>query len=59
VIADPPFEPGALQDSVTLPTLGVAESSTGAPGGAAGTTAFDGAESGPSPTLFVAVTVNV
>jgi hypothetical protein len=38
---------------------GVALASVGAPGGAAGTTAFDGAEDGPSPTLFVAVTVNV
>jgi hypothetical protein len=65
MIAEPPFEPGALKVTVAWAFPGVAVTAVGAPGmvaplgGADGVAAFDGAEAGPVPTAFVAVTVNV
>jgi hypothetical protein len=62
VIAAPPFDAGSLNVTVACPLPAVAATALGAPGtvgGADGVTAFDGAEAGPAPALFVAVTVNV
>jgi hypothetical protein len=57
VIALPPLEAGADQDSDTWPLLAVAEFRVGAPGTVRGVaeSEFDG---GPLPAAFAAVTVN-
>ena len=59
MIARPPFEAGADQLTTADPSAGVATTPVGAPGTVAGMTAADGAEAGPVPTEFVAVTLNV
>jgi hypothetical protein len=60
VIAAPPFDAGSLKVTVACPFPAVAATALGAAGtvGADGVTAFDGADAGPVPALFVAVTVN-
>ena len=57
----PPLLDGAVQLTVACPFPGVALTFVGTPGtvGAAGVTAVDGLDSGPVPTAFVALTVNV
>jgi len=59
VIALPPLTVGAVQVTTALVFPGVAVTDVGAPGGAAGITAADGADAGPVPMAFVAVTVKV
>jgi hypothetical protein len=59
VSALPPFDTGAVHDTVACPAPAVAVTFVGAPGTAAGVTAFDCAEGALFPTPFVAVTVNV
>jgi hypothetical protein len=66
VIAEPPVEAGAVQDTVTsgatpnaTPGTLVAVTPVGAPGVLAGVTALDGAEGALVPVMLVAVTVNV
>jgi hypothetical protein len=60
VIADPPFEDGAVHDTATCPFPAVPETPVGAPGApATGVTAADAAESGPVPTALIAATRNV
>ncbi len=60
-MALPPLEAGAVQLTVACPLPGVAVTAVGAPGTVEllGVTLFDGADAGPVPTAFVAVTVNV
>jgi len=58
VIADPPFEAGAVQLTVAWALPHVAVTLVGAPGTVAGVTAFEVA-TGPVPTALVALTVNV
>jgi len=54
------LEPGALHDTVTEPGPAVAAvTAVGAAGTAPGDTELEGAEAGPVPSEFVAVTVNV
>jgi len=52
VIAEPPFEAGALQLNVTLPLPGLASASVGAPGTVAAATgvATSSPDCAPSPT---------
>ena len=61
VIGAPPFEAGAAK--LTVPPAGryrrQPATPVGAPGTVAGVTGLDGADAGPVPTAFVAVTVNV
>jgi hypothetical protein len=59
VIAEPPFDDGAVQLTVACPLPAVAVTPVGAPGMVAGLTAFEAADAGPMPAAFVAVTVNV
>jgi hypothetical protein len=65
VIAEPPFEAGAVKLTVAWPSPATADTPDGAPGtvepagGAAGVTAFDGEDAAPVPALLVAVTLNV
>jgi len=62
VIALPPSLTGAEKLTVADAFPATADTPEGAPGteaGALGVTLFDGAELGPVPTPFVAVTVNV
>ena len=60
VIGLPPLAAGAVKVTDTDPLPAVAVPIVGAPGTlASGTTAFDGADGGPVPTPFVAVTVQV
>src|SRR5665213_1333138 len=61
VMADPPLEAGAVQDTASAPVVdvAVAVAAVGAPGAVAGTAAADGAEALPVPAAFVAVTVKV
>jgi hypothetical protein len=56
VIAEPPFEAGAENVSVTLVVLPVACVIEGAPGVVAGVTADDAVEYVPVPTAFTAAT---
>jgi len=54
--------PGAAKLIVACPSPGVPTTPVGAPGAVAptmGVTTFEGADGGPVPTKFVAVTVNV
>jgi hypothetical protein len=62
VIALPPSEAGAVQETVAEASSAVAETPVGASGavaGAAGVTLFEAAESAPAPTPFTACTLNV
>ena len=59
MIADPPVDDGALQVTVASALPAVAEILVGVPGTVAGVTALEDDDALPSPTLFVAVTVNV
>jgi len=57
----PPFEVGAIHETVTAPLPATADADTGAVGAVAakGVTAVDGAEARPTPMAFVAVTAKV
>ena len=59
VIAEPPFEAGALQETVADALPATAETPVGASGTVIGVTATEAAEAAESPRLFVAFTVNV
>ena len=59
VIAEPPFETGAVNVIVACPFPDVAEPMVGAPGTVAGVTEFEADEGVLVPMLLVAVTVNV
>jgi hypothetical protein len=59
VIAEPPFEAGAVKATVRAEAALVTEEIVGAPGVVAGTTAVDEGERGLVPAAFVADTVNV
>ena len=59
VIAEPPVDAGGVNVTVACALPAVALPIVGAPGTAAGVTLLEGAEAGPVPTAFVAVTVNV
>ncbi len=59
VIAEPPFETGALKVIVASPLPRVAVPIIGAPGTVAGTTELEATETELVPTTFVAVTVKV
>jgi hypothetical protein len=56
-----PLSPGAVQLTVAWAFPAVAVTAAGAPGDplTVGVTAFEGADTGPAPTEFVAYTVNV
>ena len=58
-MALPPFDAGAVKVSVAWAFPAVAVPIVGAPGTPAGVTLFDGADAGPVPAAFVAVTVKV
>ena len=55
----PPFDTGGENATIARPSRGLAATFVGAPGTLAGVTAFDGADAGPVPAAFVAVTVKV
>ena len=62
VMALPPFEAGAVQETDAEALPAVAETAVGAPGtvaGATGVTLFDGAEAALLPTALVATTLKV
>ena len=59
VIGEPPLEAGGVNVTVACPTPAVAVPIVGGPGTAAGVTLFEGADAGPVPTAFAAVTVKV
>jgi hypothetical protein len=59
VIALPPSETGAVNDTVASVLPATADGEVGAPGTEAGVTALDESEAVPVPTLLVAVTVNL
>jgi hypothetical protein len=59
VIALPPFEAGAVHETLACDVPPVAVTLVGAPGTVAGVTALDGADAGPAPAAFAATTVNV
>jgi hypothetical protein len=59
VIAEPPFEAGAVNVIVASPLPRTAVTLVGAPGVVAGVTALLADEAEPVPTAFVAVTVKV
>ena len=59
VITAPPLLAGAANWTVARALPGTALTAVGAPGTAAGVTAFEGAEGPLVPLLFVAVTVKV
>ena len=59
VIAEPPFEAGAVQDTVADALLATAETAVGAPGTVTGVTEAEGEEAVEGPTAFVARTLNV
>jgi hypothetical protein len=54
-----PLFADGVQLTVAEAFAAVAETPAGAAGTAAGTTALEGADGGPDPAAFVAVTVNV
>ena len=58
VIADPPFETGAVNETVAWPLPAVALTPVGTPGAVTGITEFVAAEAELVPIAFVAVTVN-
>ena len=55
----PPSETGARKPTVACPSPATADTDRGTPGTPTGVTVFEGADAGPLPALFVAVTVNV
>ena len=62
MIAEPPFDAGAVNVTVACALPAVAVAPVGAPGtvaGVTGVTLFDAAEGALGPTAFVAVTVKV
>lgn len=59
MIADPPFDDGAVQLTVACALPGVAAAPVGAPGTVRGITADEAVEVAPLPAMFVAVTANV
>ena len=59
VIGLPPLKAGATKATLTCELPIVPTTPVGAPGTVAGITALDGADAGPVPDAFVAVTVNV
>jgi hypothetical protein len=59
VIAEPPFETGAVKEMVASPLLAVAVTDVGAPGAVAGVTALLVPDCVLVPTALVAVTVKV
>ena len=59
VIALPPFAAGAVKLIVAWVLPGAAVNAVGAPGTVAGVTLLEGADAGPVPMAFVAVTVKV
>ncbi len=61
-MALPPFEAGAVQETVAEALPAVAETAVGAPGtvaGATGVTLLEASDGALLPTAFVAMTVNV
>ncbi len=58
-MADPPFEVGAVQETVAVVLPGVAVPMVGAPGTVGTVTEFDGGDEALVPTALVAVTVKV
>jgi hypothetical protein len=59
VITEPPFEEGAVQDTVACVLPNTPDTPVGAPGTVFGMTAPEAVEDVPVPDAFVAVTVNV
>jgi len=59
VIALPPFDDGAVQETSTEESPNTPDTPVGTPGTVAGTTAPEAVDAEPAPALFVAVTVNV
>jgi len=59
VIAEPPFEAGADQETTTEESPNTPDTPVGTPGTVAGTTAPEAVDAEPVPALFAAVTVNV
>ena len=59
VIGEPPVDAGGVKVTVACEIPAVAVPIVGGPGTAAGVTLFEGADAGPVPTAFVAVTVKV
>jgi hypothetical protein len=59
VIAEPPFDAGAVKVTLACALPAVAVPMVAAPGTVAGVTEFEAAEAAPVPVVFVAVTVKV
>ena len=59
MIAEPPFDAGAVNATLALALPPLATPIVGAPGTVAGVTLFDAADAAPVPAVFVAVTVKV
>ena len=59
MIAEPPFDAGAVNATVAWAFPAVAVPMTGAPGGPTGVALFDAADAGPVPAALLAVTVKV
>ena len=59
LMALPPFDAGAVQDTVAWALPAVAVTAVGAPGTVAGVTLLDASDAALVPTAFVAVTVKV
>jgi len=59
VIAEPPFEAGADQETTTEESPNTPDTPVGTPGTVAGTTAPEAVDAEPVPALFVTVTENV
>jgi len=59
VIGEPPVEAGGVNVTVACALPAVAVPIVGAPGRLANVTLFEGADAGPVPAAFVAVTVKV
>jgi hypothetical protein len=57
VTGEPPVDTGATNATMARPLPGAAATAVGAPGGPEGVTALDGADGGPVPNAFAAVTV--
>jgi hypothetical protein len=59
VIAEPPFETGAVNETVASVLPATADGEVGAPGTVRGVTAEEAEEAAPSPAALVATTVKV
>ena len=59
VIAEPPFDAGAVKATETFPLPAVAVPTVGAPGTVAAVTEFEAVDGNPVPTALVAVMVKV